>query len=93
MMGGVGRGAIVLDASLRSKTKARRLEREGKKNLLSSLFSFFPLLAFLRACSAIYFAPLPTQGKKRFFNPLVHWTSNVQILVVRKLNLLVQKNY
>ena len=31
------------------------------------------------------------QGKKRFFIPLVHWMSNVQILVVRKLNLLVQR--
>ena len=34
-----------------------------------------------------------TRAKNFFFIPLVHWTSNVQILVVRKLNLLVRKNY
>ena len=33
------------------------------------------------------------QGKKLFFIPLVHWTINIKILVVRKLNSLVQKNY
>ena len=32
------------------------------------------------------------QGKKLFFIPLVHWTSKTQILVVRKLISLVQKN-
>ena len=35
----------------------------------------------------------PHQGKKLFFIPLVHWTSNVQILVIRKLNSLVRNNY
>ena len=31
------------------------------------------------------------QGKKLFFIELVHWTSDVQILVVREYNSLVQK--
>ena len=31
------------------------------------------------------------QSKKHFFIPLVHWMSNVQILVVQKFNSLVQK--
>ena len=34
-----------------------------------------------------------SRAKNFFIIPLVHWTSNVQILVVRKLNLLVRKNY
>lgn len=38
---------------------------------------------------------LPISGQKHFFIiiPLVHWTSNIQILVVLKLNSLVKKNY
>lgn len=32
-----------------------------------------------------------TVGQKKNFFPVVHWTSNVQILVVLKLNSLVQK--
>ena len=32
-----------------------------------------------------------TRAKNFFFIPLVHWTSNIQISVVRKLNSLVQK--
>ena len=32
------------------------------------------------------------RAKNFFFIPLVHWTSKIQILVVRKLISLVQKN-
>ena len=37
--------------------------------------------------------PNDHRTKNFFFIPLVHWTSKIQILVVRKLISLVQKNY